>query len=179
MARLEDKQVLLVVGQKNYDDEELNQLLPRLEEEGADVFVASNRLEKALGRLGGYVTPDLAIEEAQAGDYHAIVLLGGYGARVYLWNDAATHKLVQEAAQLGKILAASSIAPVVLANAGVLRGKKATVFPDYNSAIILREKGAELVHEDVVIDDNIITSNHHQVIAEFTEALMEKLEQIE
>ncbi len=179
MARIEGKQILLVVGQKNYDDEEFNHLYPRLEEAGADLFVASNRMEKALGRLGGYLTPDLTIEEARPEDYHAIVILGGYGARVYLWNDEGTHRLVQEAVRLGKVVAASGVAPVVLANAGVLTGKKATVFPDYHSTILLRQKGAELVHEDVVVDDNMITSNHHRVIGEFTEALMSKLEQQE
>ena len=175
MKRLENKKILVVVGQTNYDDEEFNALRDRLEAEGADVFVASNTMEKALGRLDGFVTPDLTIEEADVADFDALVLVGGYGARVHLWDNPAAHQLVQQAMAAGKLIAAASTAPMVLVKAGVLSGKKATVFPDYNATLAFKTNGVQLVHEDVVVDDNVITTNHHKVVNALIDKLIEKL----
>ncbi len=175
MGRLENKKILIIVGQTNYDEEEFNPIRERLEEEGADVFIASNTYQKALGRLEGFVTPDMTIEEANGNDFDAIVLIGGYGARVHLWDNPAVHQLVKQAASANKIIAASSTAPMVLLNAGVLGGKKATVFPDYNATLAFKTNGVQLVHEDVVVDDNIITTNHHKVVHILVEKLIEKL----
>ena len=175
MGKLEGKQILFVVGQKNYDEKEFNVLFTHLEAEGADVFIASPEMQKALGRLNGYVTPDLTIAEASAKDYDAIVLVGGYGARVYLWDDQATHRLLQEAHENHKVIAAASTAPVALANAGILQGRRATVFPDYVSNLTFQQNKIELVHDPIVVDDNIITSSHHRVAKQLAEAIIEKL----
>ncbi len=175
MNRLEGKQILLIVGQKNYNEEEFDYLFNRLEGEGADVFVASNLLEQALGRLEGSVTPDEAIEEVDPAEYDALVFIGGYAARLFLWDDEKTHRLVQQANQLHKLIAAISTAPVVLAHAGILKGRRATVYPDYDATLSLQENGAKFVYEDVVVDENIITCNHTRYKEEFAEAIIKYL----
>jgi len=175
MGRLSGKQILIIVGQKNYNEDEFNYLNDLFLREGAVVTVASQLLEKAMARLEGYTVPHLTIAEVDPASYDAVVLVGGYGAYVYLWNDEATHRLLQEANNQHKIIAAASVAPVALANAGILQGKKATTFPDYNAAVILEEKGAIHVYEDVVTDDNIITSNHPRNVEEFGKVIISKL----
>lgn len=175
MDRLDGKQILMIVGQKNYNEEEFDYLFQRLESEGADVFVASNQLEQALGRLEGSVTPDEAIEEVDPAEYDALVLIGGYAARLFLWDDEKTHQLVRKANDLNKLIAAISTAPVVLANAGILKGRKATVFPDYDATLSLQENGAKFIYEDVVVDENIITCNHTRYKEQFAEAIIKYL----
>ena len=176
MGRLENKKILVIVGQTNYDEEELNPVKERLESEGADLFIATNSMQKALGRLEGFVTPDLTIEEAASEDFDAVVIIGGYGASVHLVDDPATHAVVQQAVSKGKVIAAASTAPMVLLRAGILHGKKATVFPDYNATLAFKTHQVQLVHEDVVEDDNIITTNHHRVVDKLIDALIKKLE---
>ncbi len=176
MGRLENKKILVIVGQTNYDEKEFSTVQQRLEAEGADVFVASNSLEKALGRLEGFVTPDLTIAEANPEEFDAVVIIGGYGARVHLWDDPTTHELVKNAAAANKVIAAASTAPMVLLNAGILSGRKATVFPDYNATLAFKTNGVQFIHEDVVVDDNLITTNHHNVIDGLVDKLIEKLE---
>ena len=66
---------------------------------------------------------------------------------------------------------------MALANAGLLKGKRATTFPDYDGAKILPLKGANLVHEHVVADDNIITSMHPKYTGELVRVVIEKLEE--
>ncbi|MFQ5584962.1 MAG: DJ-1/PfpI family protein [Calditrichia bacterium] len=177
MGNLDNKQILLIVGQKNYSEEELEYLRAELEKEGAEVWVASNSPEKALGRLDGYVTPDLTIGDANPEEYDVIILTGGAGGRVYLWDDPDTQELVRRAHSAGKLIAAISTAPVVLANAGILEGKRATVYPDYDSAETLIARGAKTVQQSVVVDDNIITCNHPRHLSKFKEAIVSKLQE--
>ena len=56
----------------------------------------------------------------------------------------------------GKLIAAICAAPTVLAHAGILKGKKATVYPGMEDQI--RDAGAEFLDDLVVVDGNIVTS---------------------
>lgn len=175
MAELSGKQILMIVGQKNYDVQEFEKLRAKLSEMGADISIATNSMEKALGRLNGYVAPDMPIAEVDASEFDAAVVIGGYGARLYLWDDQNAHHLLQQFAGAGKVVSAISSGPVVLANAGVLTNHRATVYPDYESILILEEKGAQYVPESVLTDDNIITASHARFAEAFAEAIKEKL----
>jgi 4-methyl-5(b-hydroxyethyl)-thiazole monophosphate biosynthesis len=87
------------------------------------------------------------------GPFDAIVLPGGPGTG----NLAASEKLlclIRSAHASGKICAAICAAPTVLAKAGILEGKTATCYPGCEAQM----QGAEVVEDDVVTDDNIITS---------------------
>jgi protease I len=172
MGRLTGKKILMVVGEKNYNEQEYEHLHELFLEEGAVVAIASQGTGKALGRLGGYVVPQLSIAEAKSQDYDAIVLIGGYGAYAFLWDNIQLHELLREAQQLNKLLVAASVSAVTLANAGLLQGKNATVYPDYNAAVILSEKGANHVYQSVVVDDNIITSNHPRKVKQLGETIV-------
>lgn len=175
MASLDGKQVVIILGQKNYNDQEFDYLFERLESEGADVCVASNTLEKALGRISGYVAPDCKIEDVDPREFAAVVLIGGYGARVYLWDDEKTHELLRKAVAAGKTIAAISTAPVALANAGILQQKKAAVYPDYVSIQALESQGANHTYDNVVVDDNIITASDTRFVEKFADAIIRKL----
>ena len=175
MGQLENKQVAIVVGQKNYNTEEFEYLFETLENEGADISVASNTLEKALGRLEGYASPDCKIEDLSPEEFDGVILVGGYGARVYLWDDQATHEMLRRFAETQKIIAAISTAPVALAKAGILKERRATVYPDYESSLIFEEAGVKHVHDHVIVDDNIITAEHTRFVEEFTKAIIDKL----
>jgi protease I len=74
----------------------------------------------------------------------------------------------------GKVLAAICIAPVTLANAGVLKGKKATVFPSLQSQ--LTAQGARVVNQDVVQDGKLLTASGPKAAREFAAALVKMLE---
>ena len=79
-----------------------------------------------------------------------------------------------------KILAAICIAPAILAKAGVLEGKNATVWSsvlDKGPIKILEENGANYVEKDVVVDGNIITANGPQAASEFGRKIVEILKE--
>lgn len=175
MEKLTGKKILIVVGKRNYNEQEFEHLYQLFQEQGAMVEVASQETGKIMGRLEGFIVPHLLIKDAKSQNYDAIVLIGGYGAYAFLWDDVQLHELLRQAHQLNKLIAAASLSSVTLANAGILQGRKATVYPDYNAAVILAEKGAHHVYQSIVVDDNIITSNHPRKVKQLGEAIMNKL----
>jgi len=114
------------------------------------------------------------LKDVKAKDYNLIVFVGGSGAKVFL-KDTQAHALAKEALAQKKLLGAICIAPAILAHAGLLKGKKATVWKDMSK--LLKEKGAFLIQKPVAVDGNIITANGPKAAQAFGEKLAELLEQ--
>ncbi|MDI6821744.1 MAG: DJ-1/PfpI family protein [Actinomycetota bacterium] len=170
----EAKKILMIIAHKDFRDEEYKQPRDLFEEEGFDVTVASSSLEEAKGMLGMEVKPDILLDQVNVEDYDAIVFVGGSGASEY-WDNSTAHTIAQKAVEANKILAAICIAPVTLANAGVLSGKKATV---YSSRIgEIQAKGAKYEETDVIRDGNIITASGPQASRAFARAIVEALKE--
>lgn len=124
--QIEENRVVMIIAHRNFRDEELQEPKTILEEEGIRVIIASSSKDTATGMLGAIVKPDILISEIKIEEYNAIIFVGGSGASQY-WNDPSAHRIAQEALSQGKILGAICIAPVILANAGVLENRRATV----------------------------------------------------
>ena len=166
------KMVLMVVAPRNFRDEELLEPRKVLEDAGMKVTVASKGVKEASGMLGARVSADLEVAMADAGDYDAIIFVGGGGAAVY-FNDQAVLGLAKESLALGKVTAAICIAPSILANAGLLQGRKATSFPSESGN--LKSKGAQYLSQNVVEDGLIVTAVGPQAAREFGRKILEKL----
>ena len=163
---------VMVIAQSNFRDEELLQPKKILEDVGIKVDVASLTMETATGKLGAEVTPDITLNQVNVHDYDALIFVGGGGARDYFENEQA-HSLARNAKTEGKVVAAICIAPVILANAGLLSGKEATVFSTEVSAI--EAKGAVYTGKEVENDDNIITASGPEDAREFGEKVSETI----
>lgn len=172
MSRLEGKNVLMVIASRNFRDEELE--IPRgiLQREGAKITLASSSLNESRGVLGKTERPDVLLENVRTEDYDALIFVGGAGASEY-WDDPVAHKLVKDVLGEGKPVAAICIAPVILANAGVLKGKKAAVWN--SEAEKLSQKGSICTGAGVEVDGNLITANGPQSAKEFGERIVDAL----
>ncbi len=166
--------VLMVIAPNNFRDEEYFETRKVLESEGSSVITASKDLAAAKGMLGGAAVPDIALADVKAGDYDAIVFVGGSGAKVY-FDDSDAKSLAKDAFLKGKVVAAICIAPTILANAGVLDGKKATIFKDEGLIDNMKSKGADYTGEDVTSDGRIITGNGPSAAKEFGKRIAEAL----
>jgi protease I len=98
--------------------------------------------------------------------------VGGGGSREY-FDSPVAHTLAQSFYSHGKVTSAICIAPAILANAGLLKEKKATSFPSSESA--LKSKGAVFTKDDVVVDGKIITGVGPEAARRFGEKLVEVL----
>lgn len=165
---LTGKKILFILPPRQFRDEEYQKPRALFEESGAQVTVASSTAAPARGILGAVVTPDVSIREVVATDFDALLLVGGVGANAF-WHNEVVHRLVRESYSAGQIVSAICLAPVTLANAGVLKGKKATAYPSAES--YLRWKGATYTGRSVEIAGNIVTAKGPEAAEEFARTI--------
>lgn len=169
--------IAMIIAFEDFRDEEY--FTPRgiFEMGGAEVKVVSNQLGTAHGADGGDVNVDIKLSDLNVSDFDAIVFIGGPGALTHLDNKDG-YKVAKDTVAQNKILSSICISPLILAKAGVLEGKKATVWTsalDKSAAKILEENGAVFQGEDVVQDGNIITASGPPAAAQFAQKILESL----
>jgi protease I len=154
--KLDGKKVLVVVPHTQFRDEEYFEPSKILTEEGATIVVASTSVRTCHGIKGGTVQADIAIADAKADDYAALVICGGSSVPEFFWNDKKLHELAAAMSAAGKIVAAICLSTVVLAKAKLLAGREATVYFLPQAIEELKAGGATYVKETLLIHNNII-----------------------
>lgn len=161
------KSALLIIAQQGYQDRELNGTRQGLQEAGFEVILASTEAGPCHGKLGGTEAAAVALRDVRVSDYDRVAFIGGPGAHA-LKDDPDALKIAREAAASGRPFGAICIAPEVLAAAGVLRGKKATVWDSGGEQrAFLEEHGAIYTGEPVTVDGLLVTANGPEAAAEF------------
>lgn len=174
MAALAGKRVLMVIASSQFRDEEYQKPRAILEETGVKVTVASSSLKEATGMLGLKVKPDILLQSAKMEEYDAVVFVGGMGSTEY-WENPTAHALAKKAYDSGKLTTAICLGPMTLANAGLLKGKHATIWPD--AAKDFKTKGVVYTGKAVEQDGRIITGSGPDAAEAFGKALLEALSQ--
>jgi protease I len=165
--------ILLVVAPWGFRDEEALVPKARFEAAGHGVTVASTKAGPARGTFDAWLHADLSLAEARAGDWDAVVFAGGQGAPA-LVEDPSALRLCRDASAAGKVLAGLCASASVLAEAGVLEGRRATCWPDRRAH--LESKGAVWCDEGVVTDPSgIVTGDGPARAAAFADAVMKVL----
>lgn len=172
MPDAKQKKVLFVIAPADFREEEL--FLPKevLDKAGIETRIASRKAGYVSGAGGGKASAGLSFDRVNVSEYDAIAFIGGPGASAY-FDDAKARQIARQAFEEGKIVAAICIAPTILANAGILRGKKATCFS--SQANNLREKGAEYTGQPVAVDGKVITANGPSAAKEFGKGILNLL----
>ncbi|MCA6073191.1 MAG: DJ-1/PfpI family protein [Endomicrobium sp.] len=166
------KRVVFITASEVFRDEEYYKPKQALENAGVEVITASTKIGELVGKFGFKATSALLIENVSSNDFDAIVFIGGGGASVFFDNESAL-SLANDFFKQGKPTAAICIASVTLANAGVLKGKKATVFVDGKE--VLLKAGALYTGKPLEIDGNIITANGPEIAEDFGKAILKAL----
>lgn len=163
-----------ILAENNYQELELWYPLLRLREEGAEVKVIGTGSAETYTSKHGYpVTVDAAADEVEAADFDAVIVPGGYAPDL-LRRYEAVLKLVLEAHQQGKVVAAICHAGWVLISAGILKGRKVTCVSAIKDDVI--NAGATYVDQEVVQDGNIITSRVPTDLPAFCRTIIAALE---
>ena len=164
--------IVMVVAQREFRDEELIDPSRALEAAGHTVVVASQVAGLCTGVHGSTVLATLGLEEIRPGRFDGVVFVGGPGARS-LFDDPAAHRLAVEAVQGNKLLGAICLAPVILARAGVLTERRATVFSSEVEELVRHQ--AKPQRQGVVVDGKLVTAAGPSYAKEFGASLVEVL----
>jgi len=166
------KKVLFILAPKGFRDEEYLEPRKILERGGIKIKVASFKLGTARGIYGTKAKIDLLIDKVIPEDYAGIVFIGGHGMTL-LRKRKDLSALAKEFYKKNKLVSAICVAPTILANARLLKGKKATVYPKYQREI--EKKGVLVSNKKVVVSDRIITGKGPEAAKEFGETILKKL----
>ncbi len=162
---------ILVPLAEGFEEIEFSTIVDILRRAGMKVTVAGLKEGAISGAHGVRVTPDTLIDKVSADDFDVIVLPGGNPGYVNLEKSEKVLQLVREMHDRNKYVTAICAAPSVLAKAGVIQGKRVTIFPGMEDALT----GAQYSKDRVVIDGRIITSQGPGTAMEFAIKLVEVL----
>lgn len=166
--------IACVLGQ-GFEDSEFRVPYDRLKEEGYQVDVIGL---KAGEELKGYkgkekVTSEKAIDAVKPDDYDALLIPGGQSPD-HLRANQRMVEFVKSFDQAGKVIAAVCHGPQLLAAAHLVKGRTLTAWQTVQDD--MRQMGATVKDEEVVVDRNWITSRKPEDLKAFSEAIVEKLE---
>ena len=168
---------IAILATDGFEQVELTEPKTALEQVGAEIEVVSPKKGEIKGwkltDWGEKVRVDKALDQANPGDYDALVLPGGVINPDHLRMDPKAVSFVKEFAESGKPVAAICHGPWMLVEAGVVERKTMTSWPSVKTD--LQNAGANWVDQPVVEDGNIITSRKPDDIPAFSKKIIEVL----
>jgi protease I len=169
---------VLILATDGFEQSELFKPREELLDRGATVVLASNKPEPIQGmqhqEKGATITPDVSIHDVDVADYDALVIPGGVANPDTMRLEADALKIVRDFCAAGKPVAAICHGPWLLAEADVVDGRRLTAWPSIRTD--LRNAGADVVDEQVVVDGNLITSRKPEDIPAFNRELIRAIE---
>jgi protease I len=169
---LTGKKVFILV-ETIYNDLEFWYPYYRLKEAGAEVVVVGPMGGMVYeGKAGLPVKADMGMADARAGQCDGLIIPGGY-APDHMRRHPEMVKLVKDCVDFGKVVAAICHAGWMLASADVLKGRTVTSFFAIKDDMV--HAGANFVDQEVVVDNNIITSRTPDDLPAFLHAIITAL----
>jgi 4-methyl-5(b-hydroxyethyl)-thiazole monophosphate biosynthesis len=139
---------------------------------GCEVTMVSVTGKREVSSARGIVMQaDRLFEDVDYTGADMILFPGGQPGSDNLTRHEGLKKLIVDFHQQGKMIAAICAAPMVLASAGILQGKRVTCFPGTESKL----KGAICTGNAVEVDGNIITGKAAGAAMKFSLVLAEQL----
>ena len=166
-----------ILATDGFEQDELFSPLEALKAADAEVTIVSPAEGKIKGwkdaDWGKKVKVDLALDEANADDFDALVLPGGVMNPDHLRCEPKAIQFVKEFFRAGKPVAAICHGPQLLIEADVVRGRKMTSFSSIKTD--LKNAGAEWVDQEVVVDHGLVTSRSPDDLPAFNAKMIEEI----
>jgi protease I len=175
MARDFRPVVLVVVSPVAYNESELKAVQDGLKAKHARCVIGSTQAREAKGMMQGTVGVEYTLEQVQAENFDGLIIVGGSGAKMYLWFNPELKRLVRGLNKSHRPLGAISIAPAALVYAGVLSGHKASVLPAPETLKLFAQNNVEIVNSEVTVDGNLVTSTTTNGASAVTRAVAQML----
>lgn len=174
------KTILFILMPEKFQDTEFLEPYSMLQKAGHTVKIAGLKPGIATGAFGRQQPVDLVLSTMQHADfdaYDAVVIPGGPGSTLYLWGNKAVQTVVRYFHENKKLVATICYACIVPVQAGLLKGKMATVYPTNEAKEILAEQGVIFSDQGCVVDSGvrIITAQGPKFATMFGQAILDFL----
>jgi protease I len=192
--RLAGKNILIIIPKDYYMESEFDPIFESMSAEGAMILIASGKMKEAVGMKGGRVSPDVLIVDAIEGItgdsyvsagkgvrqikgvFHGVIVIGGNGARSYLWKDKLLQLLINDRHRSRMVVAGIGSAVPCLGNSGLLQSLEVTTEAGNKKAVAeLETSKAVLVDEPMTFSERIFTVRDASVIPEFLDLFIEEV----
>src|SRR5262249_32931584 len=152
-----------------FEQSELEEPRKALDQAGAKTQVVSPQPERVRGwehtEWGKEITVDVPLDQANPNDFDALLLPGGVLNPDKLRIQPKAVQFVKSFFDQGKPVAAICHGPWSVIEAGAAKGRKIAAWPSLKTD--LRNAGAEWIDQDVVVDENLVTSRKPDDIPAF------------
>ena len=199
MGRLSGKNILIIIPKDYYDEEELEIPYELFKNEDANIIVASSKMKEAVGMKTGRRMPDRLIVDCMEGItgdsyvtggtgtrqikavFQGVVVVGGSGARIYLWEDKIVRLLITDRYKSEFVVAAIGQGIGCLAEASLVEALEVPVNENTAKKPFLKilEKGKALLSdEDLIIHERLVMGKDSSVAEAFAQAVIDEVEKI-
>ena len=175
MTKLQNKKIAILAAD-GFEESELFSPLEALKEQGATVDIISLKTGEVQGfqhmEKGKSIKIDKDISSADINDYDGLVIPGGLFNPDALRRDEKALAFVKGAFAKKLPVAAICHGPQVLITADVVKGRKMTGFEAIQTD--LKNAGAEVSDEEVVVDHGLVTSRTPDDLPAFNRKMVEE-----
>jgi protease I len=174
--QLSGKKVAILV-EDGFEQVEMTSPKEALEAAGAKTYIVSPKADKVKGwehtKWGQEFLVDVAIEQANATNYDALLLPGGVMNPDKLRTNKKAVQFVRSFFDQAKPVAAICHGPWMLVEADVVEGRMVTSYPSIQTD--LKNAGANWVDQDVVVDRGLVTSRKPDDLPAFNRKMIEEI----
>jgi len=150
--------ILDVIASERFQDMEYTVPKKILTEAGHEIITASTKKGTCYGMQGEIVESDIALADVNPNDYDGIIICSGIGCQDELWRNEKLTDIANFIGKNKKFAAAICLAPMILAEAGLLANKKAAAFDTPATRRVFELDNVEFLADKVVTDGNIVTA---------------------
>jgi len=156
--RLKESRVAVLVAD-GVEQVLLDEPVRALRKAGVDVFLLAPQAGTIRAmrdrKPGDKIPVDVALQDVHPASFAALLIPGGMGAIERLRRDAQVVAFVRSFAHYGKPIATLGYAPLLLASAGLVQGRRVTSWPGIREDLLTA--GAIWVDAPYMLDDILLT----------------------